>query len=100
VRQQRREISIRLALGADPRNVPWLFVRRNLLVIAGGLAIGVIVAVTSASTIRSLVYGITETSAATFAIAALALAFIVMVSCYVPARRSSRVDPALVLRSE
>lgn len=100
VRQQRREISIRLALGADPGSVPRLFVRRNLLVIVSGLTLGVIVAMTSASTIRSLVYGVNETSALTFAIAALALAAVVIVSCYLPARRASRVDPALVLRSE
>jgi predicted permease len=100
VRQQRREISIRLALGADPKGVPLLFVRRTLPVIVIGLAIGAIVAVTSAGTIRSLVYGVRETSAVTFAVAALVLAAVVMVSCYLPARRASRVDPALVLRSE
>jgi putative ABC transport system permease protein len=100
VRQQRREISIRLALGADPNSVPRLFVRRNLRVIVTGLVAGAIVAVMSASTIRSLVYGVTTTSPATFAIAALALAAVVMLSCYLPARRASRIDPALVLRSE
>jgi putative ABC transport system permease protein len=100
VRQQRREISIRLALGADPKTVPRLFVQRNLFVIVIGLAAGVMVALASARTIRSLVYGVTETSPATFVVAAVALAAVVIVSCYLPARRASRIDPALVLRSD
>jgi ABC-type antimicrobial peptide transport system permease subunit len=100
VRQRTREIAIRLALGVTPSAVKRLLLRECGLLIAGGFAAGGVTAIWSAALLRSQVYGIHDTSPATFATAAAVLAVAVLAGCYLPARKAARVDPATVLRGD
>jgi putative ABC transport system permease protein len=100
VRQRTREIAIRLALGITPGAVKQLLLRECAVLIGAGFIAGSVVAVWSAGVLRSQVYGISSTSPLTFAAAATALAFAVLLGCYLPARRAARVDPASVLRAD
>ena len=100
VRQRTREIAIRLALGVTPAAVKRLLLRECGLLIAGGFVAGGVTAIWAAAFLRSQVYGIHDTSPATFAIAAAVLAGAVLAGVYLPARRAARVDPATVLRGD
>lgn len=100
VRQRRREIGIRIALGTTPSGVQRLVISEGGALIAAGLVCGGVAAVWSAGVLRSLVQGIERTSPLTFVIAAAVLSTAVLGGCYFPARRASRVDPAIVLRNE
>ena len=100
VRQRRREIAIRLSLGITPAAVKRLLLRECGVLIAAGFAAGGIAGVWGAGWLRSLMYGISSTSPATFVIAAVVLAAAVLSGCYIPARRAARTDPAIVLRGD
>ena len=100
VRQRTREIAIRLTLGVTPAAVKRLLIRECAILIGAGFIAGGVAAVWSAGMLRSLVYGIHDTSPLTFATAAAVLAIAVLLGCYVPARRAARVDPASVLRAD
>jgi predicted permease len=100
VRQRTREIGIRLALGGSPAGVVGLLLRASGALILVGVGCGALAAIWSAGVLRSLVHGIDETSAGTFVGAGLVLGLAVLASCYFPARRATRIDPAIVLRSE
>jgi putative ABC transport system permease protein len=100
VSRRRREIGVRLAVGATPSMVARGIIREALLVTAAGVAIGLPIAVLSARTLRSLMYGITEGDVTTFA--AVAAFFLVMgsVAGLLPARRAAGTDPVTTLRAE
>jgi predicted permease len=100
VSQRRREIGIRLALGAEARHVRRLFVRRGLAVVAVGLAIGVGAAVAAARVMRSLLFGIEAVDPLTFAAMPLVLAVVAGLASYLPARRAMSVDPIETLKAE
>lgn len=100
VRRQRREYGIRLALGADPRAVRRLIVRRGAAVSAAGIAIGAVAALLLTRFIASMLNDVKPTDPAVFLANAAAVLVVSMAACYVPARWAGRVDPALVLRNE
>jgi len=100
VRQRTREIAIRLALGVTPPGVKRLLLGECSVLVAGGFVVGGAAAIWAARILRSLVYGIHNTSPLTFATVAALLAVAVLAGCYIPARRAARTDPALVLRGE
>jgi len=100
VRQRTREIAIRLALGCTPPAVKRLLLQECAMLIAAAFAAGGMAAIWSARLLRSMVLGITSTSPSTYAAAGAVLAVAVFAGCYLPARRASRTDPALVLRGE
>ena len=100
VAQQRREIGIRMALGADSRAVAGRFVRRALVLTAGGLVIGLFGAVATSRLIQALLFGVAPTDPLTFTLVTVLLAVVGLAGAAGPALRAARVDPLVALRSE
>jgi putative ABC transport system permease protein len=100
VARRTREVGIRMALGARPGDVLVLVLRQSLWAVAGGVAIGAVGAAALTRTMRSLLFGVSATDPLTFAAVALLLAAAAVVASYLPARRATRVDPLVALRSE
>ncbi len=98
VRRQRREFGIRMALGADPRRVRLLVVRRSLLLGALGIGIGVVAALVVTRTMQALLGDIKPGDPTVFGLAAGGLLLVTIVAGYLPARQASRTDPLVVLR--
>jgi ABC-type antimicrobial peptide transport system permease subunit len=89
-----------MALGARAGDVLILVLRQSLWAAAGGVAIGAVGAAALTRTMRSLLFGVSATDPLTFAGVALLLAAAAFVASYLPARRATRVDPLVALRSE
>jgi predicted permease len=100
VAQRRREIAIRMALGAPAAGVVRLMLGRGLLPVGVGLAIGLVVAIASSHLLASLLYEVSPTDPITLAAVSLLLGSIGALAAYLPARRASRVRPAETLRGE
>jgi putative ABC transport system permease protein len=100
VARRTREIGVRLAVGASPGSAARSIIGEGLLVCAIGVGIGLPVAAMTARSLRSLLFGISETDLATFAIAGAAFLLLGAVAGLGPARRAARVDPVTALRSE
>jgi ABC-type antimicrobial peptide transport system permease subunit len=94
------EIGIRMTLGALPDQVAWNILRETLGLVAIGLATGIPASIFLASVAEKLLYGVTPTDAVAQAGAAAVLVGMAFVASYLPARRASRIDPAVALRSE
>jgi predicted permease len=100
VMQRRREVGIRLALGARPGSVKGMFVYRGMMLSAIGIAIGAAVAAGITRWMSSLLFGVTPVDTATFAAAATVLVVAAFVACYFPARRAAAVDPVHTLTAQ
>ena len=100
VAQRRHEIGIRLALGAEPRTLKWLFVRKGLILNCVGGAIGLALAGGLSRWISSLLFGVTPLDPLTYIVSGALIAVAVMTASYVPGRRAASVDPMETLRSE
>ena len=101
VSQQRtREIGIRLALGAQQKQVIWLMVREGLILSLLGAAIGIVGARAATQFLSSMLYGVTTSDPWTFLIVLSLLLLTTVFSCYLTARRTAQVDPLQVLRHE
>ena len=100
VAQRTHELGIRTALGAKRTDVFTLIVRRGLVLALLGVAIGIPAAVALTRVIASWLFGVTATDPATFAAAAAMLVSIALLACAIPARRATKVDPMVALRSE
>ena len=100
VSQRTREIGIRLALGAAPRDVLRLMVGHGMKLTLLGVAIGLIGAMVVTRLMVSLLFAVTPTDAVTFIIAAVGLTLVALFACYLPARRATKVDPLVALRYE
>jgi putative ABC transport system permease protein len=100
VTQRTREIGVRIALGATPRNVVRMIVTQGLRLASIGLAIGLVAAFWFAKLMTALVYGVATTDPATYAGTTAVLAAVAMIACLVPARIAARVDPIIALREE
>lgn len=100
VSQRRREIGIRLALGAQSRDVVGMVLREGARLALVGVCIGVGAALGLARLMSSLLFGVTAHDPLTFGAVALLLILIALVACYVPARRAMKVDPLVALRYE
>ena len=98
VEQRRREIGVRMALGARPRDVRRLVLSDGLAPVAAGILVGLAVARIGARLLQSWVYGIGVTDAVTFTGASAILFVVAWLACVAPARRASRVDPVVALR--
>jgi ABC-type antimicrobial peptide transport system permease subunit len=97
---RRREIGIRLALGATSGRVLEGVIGQGTALAAMGLAVGVVVAFFSTRVIESQLFGVGARDPIVFVGAAVALLLVAVVASWVPARRASRVDPQIALRTE
>jgi putative ABC transport system permease protein len=98
--QRTREIGVRMALGADAKDVVRMVMRRSLVLAVAGIAVGVAASLYLTRFLQSLLFGVNATDAAAFAGAAAVLLVVALLAGYLPARRASRIDPAAVLRSD
>jgi putative ABC transport system permease protein len=100
VSRRTREIGIRIALGADSSAVLRLILRQGLVLAVIGVAIGAGLAAIASRFIESLLFGVRGVDPLTFASAAGLFAVVTLVASYFPARRATKVDPMVALRSE
>ncbi len=100
VAQGARELGIRMALGASPRAILGLVVGQGAGVAALGLVLGLVGAVALGRFIETLLFGVGTRDPITFVAMPLVLALVALLACYVPARRATRIDPTVALRSE
>jgi predicted permease len=100
VTQRTTEIGVRMALGADGRNVSWLILRRGLLQLALGLTLGLAGAFGVSRVLRTLLVQVTPTDPVTFVTITVILTSVAIAACLLPARRATRVDPLVALRAE
>ena len=100
VAQRTNEIGIRLALGAQSRDVLLMIVKQGSLLIGLGLAIGLAGAFAATRVIASFLFGVTAKDPFTFAAVAVLLAVVALLACYIPAWRATKVDPMEALRQE
>jgi predicted permease len=100
VEQRRRELGVRLALGAMPREVFGLVVREGMSMAAIGVAGGVLAAMAATQVMRTLLYDTSATDPWTFAVMTAGALVIALCACLIPARRAMRVDPLIALRAE
>jgi predicted permease len=98
--QQRREIGVRIALGATPRDLLWLVLRRALIMMATVIAIGTVSAVAITRVMAGLLYEIRPTDAVAFLGSVVLLACLAVVASLIPAWRATRVDPLAALRAD
>ncbi len=100
VAERTSEIGIRMALGAQRRNVLLLIVGDGMKLAGIGTAIGLIAAIALTRVMSTMVFGVVSTDAATFIAVSIGALVVACLACYVPARRATKVDPLLTLRNE
>jgi len=100
VSQRRREIGIRMALGAQDREVTRMFVRHALALTAAGVVCGLGVAPALTRLMSSLLFGVRSVDPVTYAAVSLGLVATAALAAYIPARRAAKIDPTEALRHE
>jgi putative ABC transport system permease protein len=100
VSQRTREIGIRLALGAQTRDVLKLVIGQGAQLIGLGLGIGLFVSLAGARLISSLLYQVSAFDALIYLLVLMVLGAVALVACWIPARRATKVDPMIALRQE
>jgi putative ABC transport system permease protein len=100
VAQRTREVGIRMALGAQKRDVLQLILKKGLILVAWGAGFGVLGSYWLSRLVASQLYGVSPYDPATLVTAALMLLAVALVAAYIPARRATKVDPLVALRYE
>lgn len=98
--QRTRETGIRMALGARAREVRKLFLRRGLMLTLTGIALGTGMALALTRVMSALLFGVSPADPLTYVAVSVGLTTVALLATYVPARRASRIDPAIALRSD
>jgi putative ABC transport system permease protein len=100
VASRRREIGIRLAVGAKRHEVIGLVIKQGLTLVCVGALIGLSAALAVMRVVKSLLYEVAPTDPPTFAGVTLLLALVALLACWLPARRAAKIDPMVALRCE
>jgi ABC-type antimicrobial peptide transport system permease subunit len=100
VLQRRREIGVRMALGAAPRRLSTFVLLEGLHLVLSGVAIGAAGSWAALRSLKSLLYGVAPTDAWVLAGSALILVMVGLIACYLPAHRAASTDPFTALRHE
>ena len=100
VSQRSRELGVRLALGADTREVLGLVMVQGLRLTLAGVAIGLLAAFGVTRVMKNMLFGLSSTDPLTFVVISLLLVLVALVASYLPALRATRVDPVVALRAE
>ncbi len=100
VAQRTSEIGLRMALGAQPRQVLGLVLKQGMLLALVGATVGILVALPVARQATGLLYGVSATDPLTYMGITLLLMIVALLACYLPARRATRIDPLVALRVE
>ncbi len=100
VAQRRREIGVRMALGADRRDVVGLVLTRALRIVGAGLVVGLVGAAALTRVLQRFLFGVTPTDPIAFTVVTLLLLAVALLAAWLPARRATRIDPWSALRTE
>ena len=100
VEQRRLELGIRIALGANLRDLFRMVLRQGMAPVLVGLGGGIVAALLTGRLIASLLFGVASSDPLTLAAVAIVVASVALLACYLPARRATRVDPMIALRNE
>jgi ABC-type antimicrobial peptide transport system permease subunit len=100
VARRTHEIGIRMALGAQNREVQWMILRESLLLLGIGVLLGVPATMAATRLVGAQLFGLSPSDPPTFVAALLAISIVALLAAYFPARRATRVDPMVALRDE
>jgi putative ABC transport system permease protein len=100
VSRRTHEIGVRVALGASPSTVVRLVIAQGMRVVAVGVAVGLAGSLVASRLMTRLVYGVSVTDPLTYTGVAALLAVVALVASYIPARRATRIDPLVAMRTD